>query len=759
LLTQSNGKLPLQVQLYRDTDRNTSTCLKDVPDNLIFHLKRFDFDLVDMRRAKINDHFAFPDIIDVSLYNIDYLSDTSKPREEDIFELVGVLVHQGTSENGHYYSYIRERPSSSGSGVNWVEFNDRDVDNFDHQSIPHQAFGGFYDDQFQRQPKQFSAYMLFYQRRTAIEKDHHEYIVSPHCGSPKVPIPPELEASINADNELFVREHNLLDPNHSKFIRQILATLRTVNDGVCSEDHQQEAEALRAVLSHLCQVIIRQRNLDYFDETIAQLRRTALSCPVCCQFVLKWLGTHDSALLSLLLQCPNKKVRSQMRNFLIESLVFIREKDSALYYGGDSVDSDMENGTIGSIDGVLLDIVHRLSLLAEDTYSSIRGWDDYYLTLICVCEIGYIETAMILNTGMLEFCLKIFCMHASSQFRLEDVDLWRIMEKKKPVFNRMIEFVYHLLARMDIQLPICNCYAKDMDRLTVYDRATGKFPLGQIEVRLLRFWDDDNKAYAVLDRMTEIFDCTKTEAFYPGDIFKWLLETPDQSVQERLMWTLVDGITSIEPPFQDNYIRAAVSYCEACPRWPLISKVLEAVVTSTTKLRDSGGEVALRFFAVLPNLDNEHVLDEQHVDRFYLYALEASPTYAVPLLIYDDPDVRKGTASHLDDLFRKIRPDEFASNEALRKKYRIARTWAPYLIRRIVHEHQNGSPRVYMTPLIQTCGMIVSLLLYLANAEEPALVALQHPDDMNIVQQYHQDIENRVRIWAYDEGTPISTGG
>src|SRR3954468_21241925 len=171
-----------------------------------------------MRRAKINDAFEFPSSIDVSPYNVDHLSDPSKPRQEDIFELVGVLVHQGTSENGHYYSYIRERPCPTGSMTNWVEFNDREVENFDHQSIPYQCFGGTYDDQFSRQQKQFSAYMLFYQRRAAIEKDHREYISSPHCGAPKVAVPLNLEEEINADNEAFVREYSLYDPNHSKFI-------------------------------------------------------------------------------------------------------------------------------------------------------------------------------------------------------------------------------------------------------------------------------------------------------------------------------------------------------------------------------------------------------------------------------------------------------------------------------------------------------------------------------------------------------------
>src|SRR3954464_9464578 len=88
-------------------------CLKDVPDNLIFHLKRFDFNLRTLQRSKINDYFNFPPKIDMRPYKVEHLMDDDSGAEEDMFELVGVLVHSGTAESGHYYSFIRERPSTA----------------------------------------------------------------------------------------------------------------------------------------------------------------------------------------------------------------------------------------------------------------------------------------------------------------------------------------------------------------------------------------------------------------------------------------------------------------------------------------------------------------------------------------------------------------------------------------------------------------------------------------------------------------------
>ena len=115
--------------------------MKDVPDNLIFHLKRFDFDMLTMLRSKINDQFKFPDLIDMAPYNVEYLSEPESSPEPDMFELVGVLVHTGTAESGHYYSYTRERPST-GQSPSWVEFNDADVSTFNPANIADQCFGG-----------------------------------------------------------------------------------------------------------------------------------------------------------------------------------------------------------------------------------------------------------------------------------------------------------------------------------------------------------------------------------------------------------------------------------------------------------------------------------------------------------------------------------------------------------------------------------------------------------------------------------------
>ena len=104
-----------------------------MPRYLLATLKRFDFDFDLMIRKKLNDYFEFQVEVDLREYTQDYLSQKEtqerlreerkgqadaddameeiKMRQPDDYykyDLVGVIVHAGTADSGHYYSYIKE---------------------------------------------------------------------------------------------------------------------------------------------------------------------------------------------------------------------------------------------------------------------------------------------------------------------------------------------------------------------------------------------------------------------------------------------------------------------------------------------------------------------------------------------------------------------------------------------------------------------------------------------------------------------------
>ncbi|KAL5114898.1 hypothetical protein ACEQ8H_007216 [Pleosporales sp. CAS-2024a] len=736
------------------------TCLKDAPDNLIFHLKRFEFDLNDFSRKKIYDHFAFPETLDISPYKFDTLANPDETRQEDIFDLVGVLVHTGTCENGHYYSYIRQRPSSSkNASSTWVEFNDSEVVPFDPSEIADRTFGGFTDgDAYSRQIKQFSAYMLFYQRRSAIEDDQRQWSATWPDRTPQIDIAKSLEQETNVNNELLIREYSLFDPAHTKFVRQLHCLARKINHGVCSEDHEQEARALRIVLSHLGHIAWRQSSSGIALELLVHVRRTMMSCSACCCIALMWLATDEYTATNTLIRCTHNKIRSNMRALLVDSLKCLRDKDPTSY-GLDTSDSDMEMDASAPADGVLVAVIRRLRTTAEETCESVRGWEDYYLLLTQVAEMGIQETAVLLNHGFLQFCLKLFCMHGYQPFKADAPEFARIMEKRRGIFNRLICFLWKLLSQTGLDLDILDD-DQVQDRLPTFDRQRMRFPLSRQENVTLSYWSEDIKAIAFLDKILEVFDDAKTDHFYPGDIIKWMFETPNEKIQANLFRTMIEGI-QMEPPYCDAYIQAALPFCEACLTPDHIARTIGAVsraVALPNRAADDRwpcADLVLRLFFGLLTAENEVFFRKKHTYGFHHYLLARSSVYGVALLCHFEEPVRKSTFALLQRLYanREAMPIETVS-----VKYKSARDLVAELMHRFLYERDVGRNRSFMIPLVDTCQMLVEQLYMLAQSQEPEALLLQHPDDATLICQFQQEVEQRMGAWPHDVGTPLSQG-
>lgn len=104
--------------------------------------------------------------------------ETREPIREDCFEykLVGVNVHSGTANMGHYWSYINtNRGTDEKEGdTNWIrtendpwmEFNDSRVSDWDFKELEKQCYGNEPGSGFMGDSYGTSGYMLFYERRT-----------------------------------------------------------------------------------------------------------------------------------------------------------------------------------------------------------------------------------------------------------------------------------------------------------------------------------------------------------------------------------------------------------------------------------------------------------------------------------------------------------------------------------------------------------------------------------------------------------------
>lgn len=109
------------------------------------------------------------------------------PRDDNenfTYKLVGINVHQGKANTGHYWSYINtkratkesddELTKSNTESDPWMEFNDSQVTSWDYKNVDRRCYGSNKSAFGDFAQEGTSAYMLFYER---IEKKDIRIVV------------------------------------------------------------------------------------------------------------------------------------------------------------------------------------------------------------------------------------------------------------------------------------------------------------------------------------------------------------------------------------------------------------------------------------------------------------------------------------------------------------------------------------------------------------------------------------------------------
>jgi len=120
----------------------------------------------------------------MSKYTQEYLGKKEKGEEFTMkyapeyynYELVGIVVHSGTADSGHYYSYIKEqeRFQDSAQPEKWYEFNDTLVRDFEKAEIPSECFGGVEQSPgwgYKQYMRTANAYLVVYKRKQEATPD------------------------------------------------------------------------------------------------------------------------------------------------------------------------------------------------------------------------------------------------------------------------------------------------------------------------------------------------------------------------------------------------------------------------------------------------------------------------------------------------------------------------------------------------------------------------------------------------------------
>ena len=164
--------------------------INKLPNVLIVHLQRISFNYETFLMEKINSKLEFPKELNMKPYCTEEINANIPPElveyhnkvynhSEEYYEykLKGVVVHSGTAQYGHYYSFINTEMSRPNND-RWLRFNDSMVQKYNINSLVEDTFGGsskgnaaaagndwFSGGGYEWEDSSKSAYILVYERK------------------------------------------------------------------------------------------------------------------------------------------------------------------------------------------------------------------------------------------------------------------------------------------------------------------------------------------------------------------------------------------------------------------------------------------------------------------------------------------------------------------------------------------------------------------------------------------------------------------
>ena len=169
-----DGDNKYYVEKYKRKISIRKSCsLKKLGNEVIIHLKRFEFDFITFTNKKLNDYLKFPKLINFKKWTRAFLRlndnniskdllNITKEEEKNLIDenmdyiLTGILIHGGSNlQSGHYYSFIMDQETGK-----WHQYNDNVISDYNIETdLEKECFGNLPEkkDDYGK-----TAYLLFY---------------------------------------------------------------------------------------------------------------------------------------------------------------------------------------------------------------------------------------------------------------------------------------------------------------------------------------------------------------------------------------------------------------------------------------------------------------------------------------------------------------------------------------------------------------------------------------------------------------------
>ena len=581
-------------------------------------------------------------------YTIGHLSGAAS-NDTDVFELVGVLVHSGTAETGHYYSFIRERPNIS-DRESWIEFNDDLVTPWDPAMMEGACFGGpEFRPHFEAGgsfERVYSAYMLFYQRSSALGMESEALRQSGNAGPLRCGLPERLEAQVKEENWGIVQRHCLHDQSHMPFIYRVLSYVWGTE---CSQDHKVQNLAMQVALGHLDQVVSRAKDIPDFDALASLLNLVCQRCPRCCFAFFQYFYARPEALRNLLQRNPETVVRQETARLLITSLSSIKTNFPD-EYGVPTGRDDEDPYRLGNHDGtIIMQSMELFMKLWETFHNTLRAWPEYFGTLAAFAQLGHFEAAALLEYDFLTKTVLIISADHNIDVPQHYAKMLHAMSRRvatKPLsYENVIALIDLLLGVMDHKLDSSLFFEQPSGRFVL--ASGGTIPFATHEVNLLhRDWGR-GRGGIFLDRLIQI-----NQNLPRTDSIVRRLMGMGPVMDKMVFFTLKAGITGqLVASLIFPYLRLAVTYCRSSTEPDRVYHLIQHVSNQCRLLQNGEGRPFFDFQREVFVEPTANMNLGPHLQSLYNLA-----DWAPGLLGYIDRTVSHDVEVYLQDKLFKYGP-------------------------------------------------------------------------------------------------------
>ncbi|CAH7488181.1 probable ubiquitin carboxyl-terminal hydrolase FAF-X [Phodopus roborovskii] len=414
--------------------------IKKLPTVLAIQLKRFDYDWERECAIKFNDYFEFPRELDMEPYTVAGVTklegDNINPQtrliiqneqsetvtvESTRYRLVGILVHSGQANGGHYYSFIIQRNGKDNERGRWFKFDDGDVTECkmdDDEEMKNQCFGGEYMGEvfdhmmkrmsYRRQKRWWNAYILFYERMDVTDEDNEliTYISELTITRPHQIMSPAIERSVWKQNVQFLHNQMQYSLEYFQFIKKLLTCNAVYLNPAPGQDYLlPEAEDITMISTQLAarflfttgfhtKKIVRGPANDWYDALCILLRH---SKNVRFWFAHNVLFNVSNRFSEYLLECPSAEVRSTFAKLIVFIAHFsLQDGSSPSPFATPATCSQICDNL--SLSDHLLKAV--LNLLRREVSEHGRHLQQYFNLFVMYASLGLAEKTQLLKLNV-----------------------------------------------------------------------------------------------------------------------------------------------------------------------------------------------------------------------------------------------------------------------------------------------------------------------------------------------------------------------